>query len=124
MFLILGALRNFNLGMTTLRKGEWNKGVPLGHDPQGKVLGILGMGGIGRNLRDKAKAFGMEIIYHSRNRIVSGKEEGDAEYVSFDELLARSDVLSINCPLNVRLPAPVSFLLPLLTLTYSKKPEV
>ena len=60
MFLILGALRNFNLGMTTLRKGEWNKGVPLGHDPQGKVLGILGMGGIGRNLRDKAKAFGYE----------------------------------------------------------------
>jgi glyoxylate reductase len=57
MFLILGALRGFNASMMNLRDGSW-KGhppPPLGHDPQGKVLGIVGMGGIGRNLKKKVK---------------------------------------------------------------------
>lgn len=101
MFLIIGALRNFNAGMQALRRGEWlgNPLPALGHDPQGKVLGILGMGGIGRNLKRKAEVFGMKVIYHNRKKLDSGLEDG-AEYVSFDELLARSDVLSLNLPLN------------------------
>jgi glyoxylate reductase len=102
MFLILGALRGFNEGMLALRAGHWRgtSPLPLGHDPQGKTLGILGMGGIGRNVRAKAEAFGMTVIYHSRRR-VGGDREGGAEYVCFEELLRRSDVLSLNLPLNV-----------------------
>jgi glyoxylate reductase len=102
MFLIIGALRGFNAGLLALRKEQWrgNPLPPLGHDPQGKTLGILGMGGIGRNLKKKAEGFGMEIIYHNRNRL-SDELAGGAEYVGFDELLARSDVLSLNLPLNV-----------------------
>jgi D-3-phosphoglycerate dehydrogenase len=102
MFLIIGALRNFNAGMHALREGKW-RGVPaprLGHDPEGKVLGILGMGGIGRNLKRKAEAFGMKIIYHNRRKLSEELAAG-AEYVSFDELLAQSDVISLNLPLNV-----------------------
>ncbi|EFE40596.1 hypothetical protein TRV_04646 [Trichophyton verrucosum HKI 0517] len=106
MFLIIGALRNFNAGMQNLRAGKW-KGSPepiaLGHDPQGKVLGILGMGGIGRNLKKKAEAFGMSVIYHNRNQL-SEELAGGAKYVSFDELLAQSDVLSLNLPLNLTMP--------------------
>ncbi|KAL1964705.1 hypothetical protein VTN77DRAFT_6731 [Rasamsonia byssochlamydoides] len=101
MFLIIGALRNFNTGMFALREGKW-RGQPLpalGHDPEGKVLGILGMGGIGRNLKKKAEAFGMRVIYHNRRKL-SDELAGGAEYVSFDELLARSDVISLNLPLN------------------------
>lgn len=106
MFLILGALRGFNSSMFALRRGEWkgNPAPPLGHDPQGKVLGILGMGGIGRNLKKKAEAFGMTVVYHNRNKL-SEEESGGAEYVSFDELLAKSDVLSTNLPLNVNVPS-------------------
>jgi glyoxylate reductase len=103
MFLILGALRNFNGGMLALRAGHWRGDPlppPLGHDPQGKTLGILGMGGIGRNLKSKAEAFGMKVVYHNRKRL-DGRLEKCAEYVGFDELLARSDVLSLNLPLNV-----------------------
>lgn len=102
MFLILGALRGFNSSMFALRRGEWkgNPAPPLGHDPQGKTLGILGMGGIGRNLKKKAEVFGMKVIYHNRNRL-SEEESGGADYVEFDELLKRSDVLSTNLPLNV-----------------------
>lgn len=102
MFLILGALRNFNTGMHGLREGKW-RGQPaprLGHDPQGKTLGILGMGGIGRNLKKKAEAFGMKVIYHNRRQL-SEELSGGAQYVTFDELLSTSDVLSLNLPLNV-----------------------
>lgn len=101
MFLILGALRNFNTGMQALREGKWigQPAPALGHDPQGKVLGILGMGGIGRNLKKKAEVFGMRVIYHNR-RELSEELSGGAEYVTFDELLGRSDVISLNLPLN------------------------
>lgn len=102
MFLILGALRGFNSSMFALRRGEWKgkTAPPLGHDPEGKTLGILGMGGIGRNLKKKAEAFGMKVIYHNRTKL-SVEESGGAEYVSFDDLLKKSDVLSTNLPLNV-----------------------
>ncbi|CAG8255851.1 unnamed protein product [Penicillium nalgiovense] len=101
MFLILGALRNFNTGMNALREGKWRgqPAPPLGHDPQGKVLGILGMGGIGRNLKKKAEAFGMKVIYHNRRKL-SDEMSAGAQYVSFDELLSSSDVVSLNLPLN------------------------
>jgi lactate dehydrogenase-like 2-hydroxyacid dehydrogenase len=102
MFLILGALRNFNTGMNALREGKWRgqPAPPLGHDPQGKVLGILGMGGIGRNLKKKAEAFGMKVIYHNRSKLSEEMSAG-AQYVSFEELLSTSDVISLNLPLNV-----------------------
>lgn len=100
IFLILGALRNFNSGMQSLREGKFLGATNVGHDPQGKVLGILGMGGIGRNLKKKAEAFGMKVIYHNRRQL-SEKLAGGAQYVTFDELLATSDVLSLNLPLNV-----------------------
>ncbi|KAF2002917.1 glyoxylate reductase [Amniculicola lignicola CBS 123094] len=101
MFLILGALRGFNPSMMSLREGNWrgHPPPPLGHDPQGKTLGILGMGGIGRNLKKKAEAFSMKIIYHNRCRLTDELADG-ARYVSFEELLSTSDVISLNLPLN------------------------
>ncbi|KAF2088824.1 hypothetical protein K490DRAFT_55449 [Saccharata proteae CBS 121410] len=101
IFLILGALRGFNTSMLALREGKWrgSPAPPLGHDPEGKVLGILGMGGIGRNLKKKAEAFGMSVIYHNRSKL-SEELAGGAEYVSFDDLLSKSDVISLNLPLN------------------------
>lgn len=101
IFLMLGALRNFNVSMAALRREEW-KGKPapaLGHDPQGKILGILGMGGIGRNMSKKAAAFGMTTIYHNRRKL-DDEKAGGAEYVFLEDLLKRSDVLSLNLPLN------------------------
>ncbi|EMD00911.1 hypothetical protein BAUCODRAFT_29293 [Baudoinia panamericana UAMH 10762] len=101
VFLILGALRGFNTSMLALREGKWRgqPAPPLGHDPEGKTLGILGMGGIGRNMKKKCDAFGMKAIYHNRKKL-DDDLAGGAEYVSFDDLLARSDVLSLNLPLN------------------------
>lgn len=103
VFLILAALREFNNGIMAIRKGTWTGLLPpepLGHDPEGKVLGILGLGGIGRCLQRKMAVFGMsKVIYHNRTPL-SEEEAAGAEYVSFHELLAKSDVLSLNLPLN------------------------
>lgn len=104
IFLMLGALRNLAASMASLRAGEWRgKTLPaLGHDPEGKVLGILGMGGIGRNMARKAAVFGMRVRYFNRTRLDEEVErEVGAKYVDFDTLVAESDVLSLNLPLNV-----------------------
>ena len=58
------------------------------------------MGGIGRNLKRKAEVFGMKVIYHNRRQLSEELSEG-AQYVTFDELLSTSDVISLNLPLNV-----------------------
>ncbi|KAL1994151.1 hypothetical protein VTN49DRAFT_2820 [Thermomyces lanuginosus] len=99
IFLMIGALRQAYVPITAIRAGEWHGKTTLGHDPTGKTLGILGMGGIGREVARRARAFGMNIIYHNRNRLSPELEDG-AKYVSFDELLAQSDVFSLNLALN------------------------
>ncbi|KAK7420108.1 glyoxylate reductase [Neonectria punicea] len=101
IWLLLGALRNLPASMASLRDGSWRGNPPphLGHDPQGKVLGILGMGGIGRNVARKARVFGMSVRYHNRSPLSPEMEDG-AEYVDFETLLKESDVLSLNLPLN------------------------
>ncbi|KAL3444739.1 D-isomer specific 2-hydroxyacid dehydrogenase [Aspergillus insuetus] len=99
IFLMIGALRQAYVPLTAIREGKWHGQTTLGHDPKGKVLGILGMGGIGREMANRARAFGMTIQYHNRSRL-SPELEGGAKYVSFDDLLATSDVLSLNLALN------------------------
>ncbi|KDN66821.1 putative D-isomer specific 2-hydroxyacid dehydrogenase [Colletotrichum sublineola] len=109
IWLMLGALRNLNASVLSLRARRWrgDPPPPLGRDPQGKVLGILGMGGIGRNLaRKAAAAFGMRVRYFNRTRLDPALEaECAAEYVDFETLLRESDVLSLNLPLNASLPS-------------------
>ncbi|KAK5238629.1 hypothetical protein LTR67_004633 [Exophiala xenobiotica] len=101
IFLLLGALRQAWVPLKAIKEGKWRGDSQLGHDPKGKLLGILGMGGIGRAMADRARAFGMKIAYHNRSRLPK-QLEGDATYLSFDELLAQSDVLSLNLSLNAK----------------------
>jgi lactate dehydrogenase-like 2-hydroxyacid dehydrogenase len=100
VFLLLGALRNFGQGVKGVLAGDWDKTTPVAHDPSGKVVGIVGLGGIGKNILQKLKPFGFaKFVYYNRNRLPEAEEYG-AEYVSFDELLETSDIISINVPLN------------------------
>ncbi|OKL64326.1 hypothetical protein UA08_00895 [Talaromyces atroroseus] len=99
IFLLLGALRQLNPSILSLRAGNFKEGLDFGHDPQGKTLGILGMGRIGRATKQRCDAFGLKTIYYNRRALPSEQAAG-AEYVSFEKLLIESDIISINVPLN------------------------
>ena len=87
--------------MFALRRSEWQgTPTPIGHDPEGKLLGIIGMGGIGRNMARKLKGFDLKMQYYNRTELSAEQSEG-AEYVSFEKLLRTSDIISLNLPLNV-----------------------
>ncbi|KAH8892127.1 D-3-phosphoglycerate dehydrogenase [Thozetella sp. PMI_491] len=101
IFVMLGALRLANLTLTSLRRGQWRgPSLPLGRDPRGKLLGILGMGSIGRAVASRARAFGMKVQYHNRSKL-DAELEDSAEFVDFETLLSTSDVLSLNCNLTM-----------------------
>ncbi|MDN3585182.1 D-glycerate dehydrogenase [Pedobacter aquatilis] len=84
--------------------GQWENYEPtpeLGIELNGKTLGIFGMGKIGLEMAKKCVgAYQMKVIYHNRNRKPDAEAEVNAEYVSFDELLDRSDVLSVHTALT------------------------
>lgn len=70
----------------------------LGHDLRKKTLGIVGMGRIGQALADRARAFGMKIIYSNRNRLPAYLEKDAVYYGNFKDMLPKVDVLSLNAP--------------------------
>lgn len=80
---------------------RWSMMTNLGTNLYGKTLGIIGMGRIGRAVARRAKAFGMDIYYHNRRRLdESIEKELGASYYTLDELLEKSDVVSLNVPLT------------------------
>ncbi|CCH58331.1 hypothetical protein TBLA_0A05380 [Henningerozyma blattae CBS 6284] len=105
VFLLLGAMRNYSIGSHNLHHGLWpgngsGATAPIGRDPSGTVVGIIGLGGIGRAIAQRLQPFGFKrIVYHNRERLDPKLEYG-CEFVSFDELLKVSDVISISIPLN------------------------
>ncbi|KAI1000583.1 putative 2-hydroxyacid dehydrogenase [Podosphaera aphanis] len=98
IFLLIGALRRIHISISAIRAGEWRGATQLGHDPKDKVLGVLGLGKIGREVAARARPLGLKIQYHNRTRLTPELEQG-AEYVSFERLLQTSDILSLNCDL-------------------------
>jgi lactate dehydrogenase-like 2-hydroxyacid dehydrogenase len=101
ILVMLGAARRAGEGEALVRSGDWKAFAPtfmLGTQLNGKRLGIVGMGSIGRGVARRARGFGMEIHYHNRSRLDPALEEGATYHASLDDLLAVSDVLSINCP--------------------------
>ena len=104
MALILAVARRVAEGARIIPDDEWTTGWSptwmLGRRITGKRLGIVGMGRIGQALARRAKAFGLSIHYHNRRR-VSGRTESELEatyWESLDQMLARVDIVSVNCP--------------------------
>ncbi|KAM0369573.1 hypothetical protein ACHAPK_006214 [Fusarium culmorum] len=101
-FLTLAVIRDTYRGERCLREGNWRGPVVPSRDPWGLTLGIVGMGAIGKCLAKRAVAFNMKIKYYNRRRLSAEDEERyhAAHCPSLNELLAQSDVVSINCPLT------------------------
>jgi lactate dehydrogenase-like 2-hydroxyacid dehydrogenase len=102
MFLTLAVLRDTTRGEIQARNGTWKAGIAPSRDPSGLTLGIVGAGTIGKYLAKKAAAFNMKIAYHNRRQLSKEDEEryGLTYYSTLEDLLAASDVVSVNCPLN------------------------
>ncbi|SCZ99576.1 BZ3500_MvSof-1268-A1-R1_Chr3-1g06115 [Microbotryum saponariae] len=107
MFLIISALRNFWKAQLSLHAGQFKNGCSpaFQNDVEQKVLGIVGMGGIGRALVKRALGFDMKVIYHNRKEadpaLLADFPAGAVVYCStLDELLAQADVVSLHVPLN------------------------
>src|SRR5215470_14479810 len=104
MALILSVPRRLAEGASVLTTDkEWGGWTPtwmLGHRIWGKRLGIIGMGRIGQAVAQRARAFGLQIHYHNRRRVPAKTEETlQATYwESLDQMLARMDIISVNCP--------------------------
>ena len=104
MALILAVPRRLaeGAGVLTAQK-DWAGWTPtwmLGHRISGKRLGIIGMGRIGSAVARRARSFGLQVHYHNRRRVAADLEEQlDATYWdSLDQMLARTDIVSVNCP--------------------------
>lgn len=103
MALILAVTRRIPEGLALIQSGDWQGWSPmtlLGGRIGGRRLGILGMGRIGQAVARRATAFGMQIHYHNRHRLRPEVEAdlGAMWWESLDQMVARVDVLSINCP--------------------------
>ena len=86
------------------RAGEWTCWAPLlflSREVSGKMLGIVGLGRIGRAVARRAKAFGMEVLYHNRVRLEAAEEQDlGVVYAEKDELLGKADFVSLHVPLS------------------------
>jgi len=103
MALILAVTRRIPEGLAVMQAGEWQGWAPtafLGGRIAGKRLGILGMGRIGQAVARRAAVFGMQIHYHNRRRLRPEVESAlEATFwESLDQMVARMDVISVNCP--------------------------
>ncbi|MGE0421782.1 MAG: 2-hydroxyacid dehydrogenase [Reyranellaceae bacterium] len=103
MALILAVARRIGEGERLVRAAKWTGWAPtamLGARIWGKRLGVIGMGRIGQAVARRARGFGMAVHYHNRRRLHADIEKPlEATYwESLDQMLARMDIVSINCP--------------------------
>jgi len=103
MALILAVVRRIPEGLAVMQSGNWQGWSPtalMGGRLAGRRLGILGMGRVGQAVARRAHAFGMQVHYHNRKRLREETEQAlEATYwESLDQMVARMDIISINCP--------------------------
>ncbi|WP_199252758.1 2-hydroxyacid dehydrogenase [Chachezhania sediminis] len=101
MLLLLGASRRAREATAMIRNRDWPGWSPTqltGPQLKGRVLGIFGMGRIGRAIAERARGFGMRIAYHNRSRLTAELEQGAAFFDTKEALFDASDMVMIAAP--------------------------
>ncbi len=101
--LLLAIARRLPEAARDAREGRWTTWSPtgwLGADLRDRTLGIVGFGAIGQAVAERARAFGMRVLYHSRTRKPEAEHRLAAAFVPLNDLLAQSDVVSLHVPLT------------------------
>ncbi len=93
---LLNISRKTHDAMNFVKQGNWGFEKFMGWELKGKTLGIIGLGRIGSRVTEIANTLGMKVIYYSPHKKITSK----AKYVELDELLSRSDVVSLHCILS------------------------
>jgi glyoxylate reductase len=104
--LLLSCARRIPEGERMVRAGKfkgWHPLMLLGQDLTGKTLGIYGFGRIGQSVARRGRGWNMKVLYHQRHPVSRSVEQGlQARYASFQQLLQRSDFISVNAPLTTQ----------------------
>jgi lactate dehydrogenase-like 2-hydroxyacid dehydrogenase len=101
--LMIGAARGFGRHGRTMRERTWatrTMGEGLGTRVWGKTLGVIGFGRIGRAVADRARGFGMRVVYHDLRRAPDQVERGAVFFPSLVEMMPRCNFVSLHTPLN------------------------
>jgi lactate dehydrogenase-like 2-hydroxyacid dehydrogenase len=101
--LLLASARRLEEAARDAREGRWKTWSPtgwLGADLRAATLGVVGMGKIGYAVAERARGFGMRLLYNSRSRHPEAEAELGAEYRELEALLSESDFVSLHCPLT------------------------
>ena len=101
---MLAMARKIPQATMSMTAGEWKKKQLKGSEISGKTLGLIGLGNIGGLLGKKASALGMDVVFYD---VITPPDPGDAVQVSLDEVLARSDFISLHVP---KVPATTNML--------------
>ncbi len=96
--LMLSLARRIPLAAESVARGEWRRQAFQGEELQGKTLGIIGLGRIGRRVAERARAFGMTILAHDPFVAPNQAEGLGVRLISLDELLSAADFISIHVP--------------------------
>jgi D-3-phosphoglycerate dehydrogenase / 2-oxoglutarate reductase len=107
MALLIALARRVPQANSSLRAGRWERKKFIGVELQGKTLGVLGLGRIGRTVASRASAFGMKIVAFDPFIALDQARDLGIEVVPFDEVLARADFLTVHTPLTAETRAMV-----------------
>jgi len=97
---LLALLRNIHHADRSMREGKWERGKFTGNELYGKTLGIVGFGRIGREVGERARAFGMDLLAYDPNITAEDAREFNAECAELDDLLKKADVVTLHIPLT------------------------
>ena len=98
--MMLTLSRNISVGDSEVKQGEWNRNELIGSELSNKILGIVGMGKIGREVMTRCRSFGMKVLGYDpyMNQEMFNSEE--VKMVKLDELVSNADIISVHVPLT------------------------